>query len=153
MDNGHKILVYMGGNNHTYFSEALPAALAWIQGLHEQNKLCDVMIVLQQRPGAKTQNRDGALVTQLAKHGPEMVFSAMETEQALVLADAVAYSQTSMGPQFALAGLPTMQIGHEPYPDILVLNHLCGVISSQEMLLDAIEALKTDDMHISADGV
>lgn len=93
----------MGGNNHTYFLEALPADLAWIQGLHEQNKLCDVMIVFQQHPGAKTQKRDGALVTQLAKHGPKMVFFDMDSEQALALADAVAYYQTSMGPQWARA--------------------------------------------------
>ena len=47
------------------------------------------------------------------------------SDQAQIIPDAALYYQTSMAPQFSLLGLPTMQVGHEVYQDVLVKNKLC----------------------------
>ncbi len=59
-------------------------------------------------------------------------------DDALTAADGVLYYQTSMGPQFALAHIPAIQVGHEKYEDILVRNHLCPSVVSAEGLREAL---------------
>jgi hypothetical protein len=122
-DTGQKVLVYFGGNNETYFSQALPAFLNLLEQSHPDNTL----IVLQQHPGAKQKNLDREAVAHTS-----IIVSELNTEEAQVLADAALYYQTSMSPQFVLAGIPTIQIGHEPYEDILVKNHLCPSVTTLE---------------------
>ena len=56
-DKGQKILVYFGGNNTEYFSKAFPAFLSFLPKDSE-----DILVVLQQHPGAKENNLDGALI-------------------------------------------------------------------------------------------
>jgi hypothetical protein len=48
-----------------------------------------------------------------------------------------------MGPQFVLAGIPTIQIGHEPYEDILVRNGLCPTAINTDQFLHALQQTTT----------
>ncbi len=79
-----------------------------------------------QRAGAKEFNPEGLDINDPASQR--------------LLADAVLYYQTSMAPQFALAGIPAIQVGHDTYPDILVRNNLAPSVSHKEKLLEAVKA-------------
>lgn len=72
---------------------------------------------------------------------PRVILSDFSSDNAQVLADAAFYYQTSMGPQFALGGIPTVQIGHETFDDILVRNHIAPTVTNTEQLIQALEAL------------
>ncbi len=131
-DTGQKVLVYAGGNNEEYFSKAFPAFLSFLDELPQ-----DFIVVLQQHPGAKKENRDANQI-----QGQKIVISDFSSDDAQVLADAMLYYQTSMGPQFVLAGIPTIQVGHEVYEDILVRNHLCSVTTKKDAFLEALTNLE-----------
>ncbi len=135
-DRGQTILVYMGGNNEEYFERAFPAFLGFLGDLDQEGGLSDFLVVLQQHPGAKKENRDGKLLSDR----PEILISTFSSEDAQVLADQILYYQTSMGPLFALAGgRQPIQVGHKRYDDILVRNGLCVVANSSEELKKALE--------------
>jgi hypothetical protein len=136
-DTGQKVLVYFGGNNEEYFSKAFPAFLSYLG----QTDLKDAIIVLQQHPGAKVSNGDVQQVeTWLLEYSQnKIIVSDFSSDAAQILADAALYHQTSMGPQFVLAGIPTVQIGyeidelgHEIYEDILVRNQLAPTVTNSE---------------------
>lgn len=129
-DKGQKVLVYFGGNNEEYFSRAFPAFLEILK--HAMNER-DLVIVLQQHPAAKTLNRD------VNQCGSKIIISDFNSDEAQVLADVALYYQTSMGPQFILAGIPTIQIGHEPFQDILVKNGLCPSVTTSHHFLKALD--------------
>ena len=132
VDTGQKVLVYAGGNNEEYFSKAFPAFLEFLDGISKE-----FIVVLQQHPGAKKENTDRVLA-----EGHPLFISDFNSDNAQVLADAMLYYQTSMGPQFVLAGIPTIQVGHEVYRDILVRNNLCSVATTQDAFVRAITDLK-----------
>ncbi|HEV8052000.1 MAG TPA: hypothetical protein VGP47_05860, partial [Parachlamydiaceae bacterium] len=146
-DTGQKILVYFGGNNEEYYSKAFPAFLSLIAETALQIDFNNTVIVIQQHPGAKVKNQDGLQVEAWVKvYGeqtvlPRVVVSNFSSDQAQVLADAALYYQTSMGPQFVLEGIPTIQIGHETFDDILVRNHLAPSVTSVTGLIQAMESL------------
>ncbi len=146
-DRGQKIWVYFGGNNEEYFTKGFPAFLDLFAKASQQIDLKDIVVVIQQHPGAITQNRDGQQLTQWLKEGgnrpqmPKMRISDFSSDQAQMLADAAFYYQTSMGPQFILGGIPTVQIGQQTYEDILVRNHLVDSAASGEKLVQAIRNL------------
>lgn len=138
VDRGQKVLVYVGGNNEEYFTKAFPAFLA----LMGQVDLSETVLLLQQHPGAKEKNRDGKLVHAWNGKTAPFLISEFTTDDALVVADAMLYYQTSMGPQFVLAGIPTIQVGHEVYEDILVRNGLCHTATTPEALTVALTDLE-----------
>ena len=147
-DTGQKVLVYFGGNNQEYFSKAFPAFLSLMSGASAQMDLGNYVIVLQQHPGAKVKNQDvlqieNWLATR-CEHPtmPKVIVSDFSSDQAQILADAALYYQTSMGPQFALAGIPAIQTGHETYDDILVRNKLAPSAINIEGFIDALESLE-----------
>ena len=135
-ETGQKILVYFGSNSEAYFNQALPAFLRILQEAHL--KASQYLILLQQHPGAKEQNIDG----KMAK-GMPLIISDLRSEEVQVLSDAALYYQTSMGPQFAIAGIPTIQIGHEIYPDILVRNKIAPSITTTDAFKSALQELDT----------
>ncbi len=140
-DRGQKVLVYVGGNNDEYFSKAFPA---FLQYLGEVEDLSNFVVLLQQHPGAKEKNIDCKLGSEwIDQQGLKINFfvSELNSEDAQVVADAMLYYQTSMGPQFVLAGIPTIQVGHHVYEDILVKNQLCSVATNGEDLLKALSHL------------
>ncbi len=145
-DTGQNILVYFGGNNEEYYSKTFPAFLSILEEAIEQKDCSDLVIVLQQHPGAKKQNLDRNLLEdwlskQKNPHAPKVIISDFNSDIAQIVADGALYYQTSMGPQFVLAGIPTLQIGHETYEDILVKNRLCPSITSADQWNQVIDSL------------
>ncbi len=149
-DNGQKVLLYLGGNNEEYFNEAFPAFLSILDKTTHQSDLSNLVIVMQQHPGAKSANRDANLLAAKIKDfshtskAPKIIMSDVRSDEALVCVDAALYYQTSMGPQIALAGIPTVQIGHKTYADILVRNHITPSVTNAPELIHVINALKHD---------
>lgn len=158
-DSGQQLLVYTGGNNKDYFENAFPAFLDFVTHLMQKEDLSDKIIVLQQHPGAKTENLDGKLLEAWKstlgrhKHAPELIISKLNTNQALVIADAVIYHQTSMGPQFVLAGIPVIQVAREPYEDILVKNELCFIANSGDDFSFALNTIKSGQFEIPSEKI
>jgi hypothetical protein len=147
-DKGQKVVVYCGGNNEEYFNKAFPAFLDLLgQAMHQSN-FKNIVVVIQQHPAAKAKNIDGKLVVDwIAQNekkagSPRVIISDFNSDDAQIIADLVMYYQTSMGPQFVLAGIPTAQIGHEPYEDVLVRNKLCPSITKAAELIAIIEAME-----------
>lgn len=145
---GQSILVYMGGNNEVYFKQAFPAFLDILEQASEQQDLSNTIILIQQHGGAKKENQDKNLYEQrrssMNDRYPQIIWSNMDIKNVQILADAVLYYQTSMGPHFVLTeNLPVIQIGHQPYIDSLVKNQLCPVATTGEMFLKATHTLKT----------
>lgn len=129
-DCGQRLITYFGGNNSTYFDEALPAFLKMV----EQGALSkDALLILQQHPGAKAMNRDGTLAQ------GKLHLSPLSSEEAMVATDVALYYQTSMGPQFVIAEIPTIQVGHEIYSDILVRSGLAPSATDATTLKDALK--------------
>lgn len=146
-DQGQKILVYAGGNNDEYFTKAFPAFLQFLAEASQQTDLSNVIVVLQQHPGAKEKNIDTKLVQQwIHQFGsgkvPAFFVSELSSDDSQVVADGMLYYQTSMGPQFVLAGIPTIQVGHNIYEDILVKNNLCATATDAYELLNSITHLQ-----------
>ena len=147
-DQGQKVLVYAGGNNQEYFSKAFPAFLQFLTDASLKSDLSNFVVLLQQHPGAKKENFDAQLVHQwLAQYGqerkaPQFFVSELNSDDAQVVADGMLYYQTSMGPQFVLAGISTIQVGHDTYEDILVKNQLCATATDPKGLIDALDGLQ-----------
>lgn len=147
-DNGQKVLVYFGGNNEEYFSKAFPAFLSFVAQSSKEINLKNIVIVIQQHPGAKVKNQDGRQVESWLKEfgeqssTPKVILSDISSDNAQVLADAALYYQTSMGPQFVLEGIPTIQIGHETYEDILVRNRLTSTVTNAIEFVQVIKKLE-----------
>jgi len=142
-----KVLVYFGGNNEVYFSQALPACLEHFTRPSQQ--LPPFVFVFQQHPGAKAANRDRVLVEQWARQHPEIsvVISELKSDDAQVLADVALYYQTSMGPQWALSGIPAVQVGHEVYPDVLVRGKLVPTaVTGDELVRAVAKALEAHEL-------
>jgi len=139
-DTGQKVVIYFGGNNEVYFQKAFPAFLNMLQG-----ELSSYVFIVQQHPGAKKENRDGRLQgdwqhTRNAGDPLCHVFlSDLSLEQAQQMADVALYYQTSMSPLFVLAGIPTLQVGHQPYEDLLVKYNLISSVTRQEDFIAALE--------------
>ena len=149
-DQGQKVLVYAGGNNDEYFSKALPAFLKFLSEASLQRDLSNFVVLLQQHPGAKEKNVDVKLIRQwLEQQGravsvPQFFISEFNSDDAQVVADGMLYYQTSMGPQFVLAGIPTIQAGHHTNEDILVKNGLCSTVTDVDSLIRALARLQGD---------
>ena len=147
VDTGQKVLVYFGGNNEEYFSKALPAFLSLLEEGMKQSDFAHLVIVIQQHPGAKSKNFDGNLVSEwISKQSkdertPRIIISDFTSDEAQTIADGALYYQTSMGPQFVLAGIPTIQVGHETFEDILVRNQLCSSVTNVDQFISVMEGL------------
>jgi hypothetical protein len=146
-DRGQKVLVYAGGNNDEYFSKALPAFLQFIDEASKSQDLSNFIVLLQQHPGAKEKNLDVNLIKQwlepqIQARIPRILISEMSSDEAQVVSDAMLYYQTSMGPQFVLAGIPTLQVGHNTYEDILVKNRLCSSVTDSSGFVSALAHLQ-----------
>lgn len=153
-DKGQKVLIYFGGNNEEYFSKALPAFLSLLEKGMMEVDLTNMVIVFQQHPGAKTKNIDRGIVENwISTHkeraqAPKIFLSDFNSDDAQTLADGALYYQTSIGPQFVLAGIPTIQVGHETYEDILVRNSLSPSVTSVDQFISVIDGLSHQQKKI-----
>jgi hypothetical protein len=148
-DKGQKVLVYFGGNNDEYFTKAFPAFLNFLSEGSKYSDLSSTVIVFQQHPGAKVKNIDRQQVESWIKEqaemttAPKVIISDSTSDDMQVVADGALFYQTSMGPLFALAGIPIVQVGHKTYEDVLVrgLGLLCPSATTASGFADAIRAI------------
>jgi hypothetical protein len=158
-DTGQKVLVYFGGNNDEYFSKALPAFLSLLEEGMKRSDFTNLVFVIQQHPGAKSKNLDGNLVLEwISKHSetaqaPKIIISDFSSDDAQIIADGALYYQTSMGPQFVLAGIPTIQVGHETFQDILVRNQLSPSVTDVGQFVSVIDDLAHQKKDIPRDVI
>lgn len=144
VDQGQKLLVYFGANNEEYFTKAFPAFLSFLTEAIAQSDLSRFVILHQGHPGAKAENRDGKELTawcetnKASNRAPKIVISDSESDIVQIAADSALYYQTSMGPQFVLEGIPTIQVAHETYGDILARANLCTKVTTANTLIDAL---------------
>lgn len=131
---GKKVLVYFGGNNEEYFTKAFPAFLSFLP-----NDLTDTIFILQQHPAAKAKNIDRQMAEE---RGAKILISDWTSDDIQVIADGALYYQTSMGPQFALAGIPMLQVGHNTYEDVMVRSGLCPSVTNREDFMEAIAKMQ-----------
>lgn len=145
--NPKTIVTYFGAANDIYMQKALPAFLKILEETIEKNDLSSYLIIYQQHPSAKKENIDGIYINQWLKKNegkkncPQILFSPLTSDQALCIADETWYFQTSMSPQFALLGIPSIQIGVS-FDDILVKNQLAPSVTSSTHFL---KTLKDED--------
>jgi hypothetical protein len=145
LEQGQKILVYVGGNNEEYYTKAFPAFLQMLSQIKDVNAL----VLFQQHPGAREKNRDGDLILEWKKKQGQQqtipfLVSEMSSDEVQVLADAMLYYQTSMGPRFVLSGIPTIQVGDAVYEDILVRHGLCVAATDDASFRDGLSDLTRD---------
>jgi hypothetical protein len=143
------LFVYFGGNNKAYYEQAFPTFLSSLSQLNKE-LLENSLFLIHQHPAAKIQNSDGRLFQRwlLKNTHIQATLSQLTTDEAQVIADGVLYYQTSMAPQFALIGLPIMQVGHEVYEDILVKHSLCETATNSIELMNGLKVLK-EKSHLS----
>ncbi len=150
-DRGQKIAFYMGGANEVYFNHALPHFLDILPLKRETDPLAQTTIFIQQHPRAVTEgNKDGKLIeTWKAKLGaaaPEVVLSKVKFDEAVLVADAAMYYQTTANVKCFLGGINTFQVdydtqkaGHVPFDDVLIRNGFCAKAVTQDEFLKALE--------------
>lgn len=137
-----KLVVYFGGNNNEYYDFAFPAFLKFVADGMKQSDLSHLVFILHQHPAAKNSNRDWNLMNDWLKEiqgnqrAPIFILSQWDSNQIQTLADCALYYQTSMAAQFALAGIPIIQIGHETYNDILVKNKAIPSILNTDSFIE-----------------
>lgn len=154
-EEGQKILLYLGGNNTEYFSKAFPAFLSLLEESMREVNLAHLVILFQQHPGAKANNTDGALLKgwidnhALSPNAPKILLSDLPPIDAQTIADGVLYYQTSIAPQLVLADIPTIQIGHETYEDLLVRNNLVPSVTAPRELIAAVTDLSARTLDVS----
>ncbi len=138
------LAVYFGGANEVYYEQAFPRFLAIVQQAAKTRDLSYLTIILQQHPRALLEgNRDGILLEEWKKsagsHAPHIEISTHSFNEILTAADLALYYQTSVAAKFMLSGVPTAQIGHDPYPDVLIRNHFCPAITNSKQFLQLIQ--------------
>lgn len=148
-DTGQKIVVYFGGANEEYYTRAFPAFCNILTSLSSKD-IENVLFVIQQHPRAG--DRD---IKQLAEETPRYIVSKEKDSDAVLgVADLVLYYQTSASPKFVLSGIPTIQIAHEPFNDIVVsakiVPSVCGLDHFLEVFYQTIKQMPTADQIADA---
>ncbi len=142
VDKGQKILVYIGGNNETYFEKALPATARMLTQAAQKEDFSDYIVVIHQHGGAKKRNEEAKLLPINDSTAPfACVLSQLSTDDVQILADAAFYYQTSLIYQTCLAGLPVMQIGHDTFHDRLIKKDLCKSVTTTDDFLKELKSL------------
>lgn len=151
-----KVLVYFGGNNTTYFNDAFPAFLRLLKESSSTEDLSSYTIVIQQHPGAKEKKFENQQLEkwQASPKYPKLLLSNFPSDAAQVIADGAFYYQTSMSPQFVLAGIPAIQVGHEKFEDVVVKNNIVPSATTAAELLAALKSSsQTPDKAKILEGV
>lgn len=139
-----KVVVYFGGNNNEYYESAFPAFKKFLVESIKETDLSYLIFVIHQHPMAKNSNRDWNHLEDWIQEvrgnpkAPILTRSHWSLNQIQTIADCALYYQTSMAAQFALAGIPTIQIGHEMYEDILIKNRVIPSVISTNSFTETI---------------
>lgn len=145
------VWVYFGGANSEYYDEAFPAFLTILETAIQREDLSNRLLVVHRHPRASDEGDKNKLERWLQQHQdhahlPKIVISTLTSKEAQVVADTAFYYQTTMSPQFVLAGIPTIQIGHKTYADIPVELGLVPSVTSADMLAKACEIQDKKDV-------
>ena len=135
-DRGQKIAIYFGGANEVYYEKAFPAFLEMLS----KSTTPDMTVFIQQHPrSVREGNRDGKLLEKTSTK-QQVVISKAEFDEALAVADLALYYQTGANAKFVLSGIPTLQIGHETFSDILVKNGFCPSVTTAEQFEEVMKS-------------
>lgn len=124
-DKGELILTYFGGANEVYFNHAFPRFQKIVKDLD------NVIILFQPHPRSGQREVEG------------MILSTFSFEKAAAFADIGLYYQTSASPTLLLAGVPLIQVGHQPFNELCVREGLIPVCGNIEDLNIAIQKIRT----------
>jgi len=149
---GKKLAIYFGGANEVYYKEAFPRFLQIIARASNLKDISDWSILIQQHPRSVLEgNRDGLLLEEWKKkateRSPQILLSTFSFNDALTAADLALYYQTGAAAKFMLLGIPAAQVGHEPYPDILVRNQFCPAVTDEKQFLEMLGNLRTPSLE------
>lgn len=139
-----KVVVYFGGNNNEYYESAFPAFKKFLSESIKETDLSHLIFVIHQHPMARDSNRDWNHMKDWIEEvrenpkAPILTRSHWSSNEIQTIADCALYYQTSIAAQFAHAGIPTIQIGHEIYGDSLIRNKLIPSIISTNSFIDTI---------------
>ncbi|CAF3378763.1 unnamed protein product [Rotaria socialis] len=138
------LFIYFGGNNQVYYEQAFPIFLSFLSSSIDNQFCKDILFLVHQHPAAKLENRDGLLLQQwlINNRSSQVMLSSLTSDEAQLLADGILYHQTSMAPQFALIGLPVMQVTHQIYEDSLVKHNLCEIATNSIEFSNGLKLLK-----------
>lgn len=162
VDQGQKLIVYSGGNNEEYFGKAFPAFLDFIEKISEKEDFSKFIFLLQQHPGAKEKNLDGLMLSSFLERQkerkssfpiPSILVPDYSLDDAQVLADAILYYQTSAAPQFVLAGIATLQVGHNTFEDLLIKNGVASSLTAPETFAKSLISLEVNSEECSIERV
>lgn len=146
--NTSSLAVYFGGANDVYYGQAFPRFLEILSESAQAEDLSSLTILVQQHPRSILEgNRDGMLLHEWKKtaspKAPKVAISSSPFNDALTAADLALYYQTGAAAKFMLVGVPTAQIGHEPFKDLLVRNGFCPAINESNQFLDLFKNFPT----------
>jgi hypothetical protein len=144
------LAIYFGGANDTYYNDAFPRFLAILTEASQTHDLSSLAIAIQQHPRSVWEgNRDGRLLEEWqktsSKQSPRVFISPCGFNDALATADLAFYYQTGAATRFMLVGIPTAQIGHEPYVDTLVGGKFCPSIKDKKQFIEALSRPAPDE--------
>jgi hypothetical protein len=151
-----RTIAYLGGNNEEYFTKVFPAFLQFLQEGIAKKDLSHLTFLLQQHPGAKTENRDGKQLDEWnarfgsKKGAPQVQISSFaQSIDAIAPAQAVMYWQTSMITQISASGVDhIIQVGHRVFDDTLTRNHLCQTATTTDEFLQTITFLDPEEVPL-----
>lgn len=130
--NGSFLPFYFGGANETYYKEAFPLFLKFLNELAErEEKKVPWTVVIQKHPRSGTFEEDVIVKWKKTAHRfiPNITISKVPFDDALVIADLIWYFQTSASGMFPQMEIPAIQVGNSAYKELLVK---AGVIPKAE---------------------
>lgn len=140
-DRGQRIVTFFGGNNSRYFDHSLLKMLSLLEKAIAVTDLSDTILVLQQHPVARREEKKDAPIMQkwyeqnaVNRHCPQVVVSKIpSSDVAQVVSDGALYDQTSMSIQFAWIGMRVAQVG-ECDEDILYRKKIAPHLENAEVM-------------------
>lgn len=140
-DRGQRVVTFFGGNNSRYFDQSLPEMLSLLEKVIADTDLSKTIIVLQQHPVARREEKKDAPTIQKwykqnasNQHCPQVVVSQISSSDvAQVVSDGALYDQTSMSIQFAWIGMKVAQVG-ECDEDILYRKKIAPHLENAEVM-------------------
>lgn len=142
LNEGERLILCLGEEDATYFSDALPPLLELITGLKNQYDLSRYVILIQQNRAVKIQE---CLINWLVKeksdpYSPTIELSKWDVEDAISAADLILYQKSPLAPIFPAINTAVAQIGR--IPDILVRTGLAPTVENEKQFLNLLISLE-----------
>lgn len=133
----YRLLVYFGANNEDYFRFAFPKFLDLVVEAQKTDDLSHDIILIQRHPGAIDKGYEPALLKNVPMNhrSPRWIISDLPSENALIAADAAIYYQTTLANRFAFCRIPTLQVAHRVYLDLLLRSQYAQAATNSKELV------------------